>query len=201
MQACPKFDNLNDVTSKFVGTMCYYKDEPVYVKTAFHADDDPMKFILSVAKYGDQSELVDVHDPEFRYRDYNLGYTNHNTATWWYRRPSRQYQQGLKPEQVRFFSETGLGNPKSNFSFIKPYIRMLKNDYMSLEEAQKFTRDGKMPIAAWHRDFAVAWNPNDSLYYIEYRGSRIGVLGAAMNPVLKPEANYLKEALQEAWPK
>lgn len=196
-----KFDNLNDVTSKFVGTICYHKDEPVYVKTAFHGDDDPKQFILSLARLSDNSEIVEVHDPEFRYRDYNLGYCNHDTATWWYRRPSRQYQQGLKPEQMRFYTETGYGQPKSNFSFIKPYVDMLKNKYMGFEEAVQLTRDGKMPIAAWNRDFAISWSANEGTYYIEYRASRIGTLGPAGNPILYPEANYLKEALQEAWPK
>lgn len=196
----PKFDNLNDVNSKFINTICYHNNEPVFVKAAFHGDDDPTQFILSVAKYGEESKIVEVHDPAFRYRDYNLGYCNHGTATWWYRRPSRQYQQGLKPEQVRFYTETGYGQPKSNFGFIKPYIQMLSNNYMSLEEAKKFTRDGKMMVAAWHRDFAVMWNAADSMYYIEYRGSRIGALTIAGKPILTPEAQYLQEALQEAWP-
>lgn len=194
----PKFDNLNDVTSKFVSTICYHKNEPVFVKTAFHGDDDPKQFILSVAQLNKDAEIVEVHDPDFKYRDYNLGYCNSNTATWWYRRPSRQYQQGLKAEQMRFYTETGLGTPKTNFGFLKPYIQMLKGEYMSLDEAQKNTRDGKMPVAAWHRDFAVQWAPGDEAYYLEYRASRIGKLGAALNPILLPEANYLREALQEA---
>jgi hypothetical protein len=195
-----KFDNLNDVNSKFINTICYHEDEPVFVKATFHGDDDPKKFILSVAKYGEESKLVEVHDPAFRYRDYNLGYCNHGTATWWYRRPSRQYQQGLKPEQVRFYTETGYGQPKSNFGFIKPYIAMLRNQYMSLEEAKKLTRDGKANVAAWNRDFALQWIAPDNMYHLEYRGSRIGALNVAGNPILKPEALYLKEALQEAWP-
>lgn len=194
----PKFDNLNDVTNKFVGTICYHKDEPVYINTAFHADHDPKQFMMSVKKLGKEAEIIDVHDPDFRYRDYNLGYCNGHTATWWYRRPSRQYQQGLKAEQMRFYTETGLGTPKVSFSFLKMYVDMLKNKYISFEEAQKLTRDGKMPIAAWNRDFAVQWSPADSMYYLEYRASRIGIMGAAANPSLFPEANYLKEALQEA---
>ena len=195
-----KFDNLNDVTSKFVGTICYYKDEPVHVNTAFHGDNDPKQFILSVKGLYEESKIVDVHDPDFRYRDYNLGYTNNGTATWWYRRPSRQYQQGLKAEQVRFFSETGLGHPKSHFGFSKPYIDMLRNKYMSFEEAIKLTRDGKMPIAAWHRTSPWPGTPRTMRTGLEYRASRIGVMGASLKPVLAPQANYLKEALQEAWP-
>lgn len=194
----PKFDNLNDVTSKFVNTICYLKDEPVYVKAAFHDDKDNKKFILSVSPYAGESQLVDVHDPNFRYRDYNLGYCNHGTATWWYRRPARQYQQGLKPEQVRFYTETGLGQPKSNFGFVKPYVEMLRNKYFSFEEAAKLTRDGKMPVSAWHKDFALTWNGADSIIYLEYRASRIGVIDPNGEPQLYPEAEYLQEALQEA---
>lgn len=193
-----KFDNLNDVTSKFVSTICYYKDEPVFVKAAFHGDDDPKQFLLSVAEYGKDSEIVDVHDPKFRYRDFNLGYCNINTATWWYRRPSRQYQQGLKTEQMRFYAETPLGTPKTSFGFLKPYVHMLQDQYPIFEDAKKATRDGKMPIAAWHRDFAIQWNNLNSCYFLEYRASRIGTLGPGRHPVLFPEANYLKEALQEA---
>lgn len=193
----PKFDNLNDVTSKFVNTMCYHKNEPIYVKTAFHSDDDPSQFLLAVQEMGKDSKIIDVHDPDFRYRDYNLGYCNSHTATWWYRRPSRQYQQGLKAEQMRFYTETGLGTPKTSFAFLRPYVDMLKGKYMSFEEARKSTRDGKMPVAAWNRDFAVQWSPMDSYYLLEYRASRIGTIDKTLIPKLVPEANYLKEALQE----
>jgi hypothetical protein len=195
----PRFDNLNDVTAKFVGTICYYKDEPVYVKAAFHDDDDPKLFRLSVARLGENSEIIDLHDPEFRYYGYNIGYSNGpGCATWWYRRPAKQYQQGLKAEQLRFFSETGLGQPKTGFQFNKTYINMLKNSYISIEEAKKLTRDGNTHSAAWHRDFAISWSPVNSLYLLDYRASQIGTFGAYTPIDLFPQAEYLKETLHEA---
>jgi hypothetical protein len=195
----PKFDNLNDVTAKFVGTICYYKDEPVYVKTAFHDDDDAKAFRLSVAALNQPSEIVDLHDPQFRYRDYNIGYANHaGIATWWYRRPAKQYQQGLKAEQLRFFNGDWGVNPKAGFQFNKSYVSMLRNDYTSFEEAKKQVRDGKAHTAAWHRDFALGYQAEDKTYPLYYRANGIGIVGGKTPVVLVPQAEYLKETLYEA---
>lgn len=195
----PKFDNLQDVNAKFVGTVCYYQNEPVYVKTAFHDDDDAKMFRLSVAKLNEPSEIIDLHDPDFKYTGYCIGYANGpGLATWWYRRPAKQYQQGLKAEQLRFFSETGLGQPKAGFQFIKCYVNMLKNNYLSLEEAKKLVRDGKAHSAAWHRDFAVSWKPEDNQYLLDYRANNIGVFGSKSPIELFPQAKYLTETLHEA---
>lgn len=193
----PKFDNLNDVISKFVNTICYYKDDPVFVKTAFHSDDDANQFLLSVSAPGMAGAIVDVHNPDFRYVNYNLGYSNGHSATWWYRRPAKQYQQGLKAEQLRYFAGDDLLAPKSQFQFSKPYIEMLRNKYPNLDASKKSVRDGMTLSAAWHRDFAVSWDDTDKCYYLWYRANRIGVFGV-LGPKLFPEANYIKEALQEA---
>lgn len=195
----PKFDNLQDVSAKFVNTVCYYKGEPVHVKAAFHDDDDPTVFRLSVTPLGEPSQIIDIHDPEFKYTGYNIGYSNgQGLATWWYRRPAKQYQQGLKAEQLRFFTENGYGQPKTGFQFNKVYVNMLKNHYLSLEEAKKLVRDGKVLTAAWHRDFAVSWQEEDHQYHLDYRACSIGSFGAHTPIVLLPQAEYLKETLHEA---
>lgn len=193
----PKFDNLNDVTSKFVSTVCYYQDEPVFVKTAFHGDDDPNKFLLSIAALGKNSQIIDVHDPNFRYVNYNLGYANSHTAIWWYRRPAKQYQQGLKAEQLRYYSEDGHDLPKSSFAFAKPYVHMLSNLYPSITEAEKSVRDGAMHKAAWHRDFAIGYDGVEKQYDLYYRANKIGIFGGAKEHLF-PASFYVKEALQEA---
>lgn len=196
----PKFDNLGDVNAKFVGTICYYKDEPVYVKAAFHDDDNANLFRLSVAAMAQPSEIIEIHDPEFRYTNYNLGYANYSgIASWWYRRPAKQYQQGLKAEQLRFFNDNGQSTPKAGFQFNKPYVNMLKNVYVPLEEAKKATRDIKTLSFAWHRDFAVSWVPEEGHYNLDYRSSRIGTISKLGGIVdLFPQAEYLKETLHEA---
>lgn len=198
----PKFDNLADVTSKFVGTVCYYKDKPVFVKTAFHSDDGENKLLLSVAEYNKPGEIIEVNSPDFRYINYNLGYVNYGQgAAWWYRRPARQYQQGLKQDQLRFYSEDIFGKAKDTFQFNKRWVDMLSNKYPSFELCQKSTRDG-MGLVAWHRDFAVLYNGmNDNMddkYTLYYRASPIGSLLNSGKVILSPESNYLQEALQEA---
>jgi hypothetical protein len=201
----PEFDNLEDVRSKFVNTMCYYKGKPILVKSAGFQEDKegnfiPNKFVLSAAHFQDRSKAIKLEDPEFNYKDYNIGYANSaHYAIWWYRKPVKQYQQGLKKEQLSYVSSDPYMIIDDNFNFSRPYVAMLENDYPDLNFCEKVLKDGKTRIAAFHRDFALSWDVIHEDFVLEHRGRKVG---ASLNGSLKEfklmaDYKHLAEALME----
>lgn len=202
----PEFDNIDDVKSKFVGTICYYDGNPIMVKTAsFQCDENgkfiPMRFELTVVPYGDKSRVIKLEDPLFNYKEYNLGYANNaHYAVWWYRVPYKQYQQGLKKEQLHYISSDPHFMVEENFNFSKPYVCMLSNDYPNMDLCEKVLKDQKTKMAAFHKDFALSWDDIHEDFVLEYRGVKVG---ASLNGNLKEfkltaDYKHLAEALMEA---
>jgi len=203
--AAPKFDNLDDFTTKFAGTVCYYKGEPVFIKSC-HQDiefdpikekhvDKGYKLIFTVAS--GRADTCNVEDPLFNYRDYNIGYANLNgNAVWWFRKPVKQYRQGLKIEQLGCLGQFD-GN---GFCFKTPYINMLANKYPSIEDTAKAVREGNVFSSAFHKDFALTWDELHEDFILNYRTSKVGVsLNHKLDEYrLLPEYNYLAESLSEA---
>lgn len=202
----PQFDNLDDVNSKFKNTVCYYEDKAVLVKACGYQQDPETgkfiegKFLLNVATYNNRGKDIKLEDPKFRYKDYNLGYANHaHSAVWWFRKPLKQYQQGLKRDQLANICSFDPFH-EENFSFAPSYIDMLENDYPSMVLIKKQLQAHQAQVMAFHKNFAVSWDDVHEDFVLEYRGKKVGVSlnGNLDEYKLLPEFKHLAEALQEA---
>lgn len=198
-----KFDNLDDVISKFGSTICYYDKKAVLVKTAVPHPEQLNKFQVHLSPIGGRYKLVDLDDPAFDYKNFNIGYANAGTfAAWWYRKPTKQYQQGLKKSQlgVKASPKNGVFAIEEGFTFSKPYVSMLENIYPDPGVCANILADKKMTVVGFHRDFALGWDDLHQDHVLEYRGTKIGV---SINKTLTKyrliaEARHLHEALEEA---
>jgi hypothetical protein len=193
-----KFDNLNDVQSKFNSTIVMFDKKPFYVKNSNFHGDDQTKFILSGVHYGGHNKLVPLDDPLFSYKDYNLGYANTLCATWWYRKPLKQYYQGLRANQLGLKSTQQWQHFGIQFEFSKPFVDMLSNIYPKLDACAAYLKDGAAPNIAFHRDFALSWDAIHADYILEYRGQNIGNSANLKDFRLIDDAKHLHEYLQEA---
>lgn len=207
-----KFDNLADVSSKFSNTVCYLGKVPIYVKSAQSDPDDEKKFLLYGNHLSARGKYFKLDDPEFNYKNFNLGYANNgHQAQWWFRRPAKQYCQGLTKGQLgnrQSYVDPGDQvdpgkQPGSNFTFSKPFVSMLENSYPDLEWIRKHLMEGTLTVGAFHKDFALSWNKLHKDFILEYRSKLIGhSIGRNLNLVddfiLADDSQHLREALAEA---
>jgi hypothetical protein len=202
----PTFDNIDDVRSKFNGTIVYYDGKPANVKTSGYQEGPDgnailNKFRLSLAFMNSKSILVNLEDPLLNYKNYNLGYVNYkHNAVWWYRKPIKQYQQGLKNGQMGYISSDPYFMVEEQMNFSMPYIMMLSNQYPALETCEKILREQITKQAAFHKDFALSWDPIHEDFVLEYRGKKVGAsLNSKLNEFkLMSDNRHLAEALSEA---
>lgn len=198
-----QFDNLEDVGGKFNQTVCVYNGKPVYVVCAETDAEIVGGFVLYIQDKNGKKQYIKLTDPKFSYKDFNLGYANSGPfASWWYRKPSKQYQQGLRHNQLSYRTSIPGTGPEEPFGYSKPFNRMLENDYPKLEDCMKWLRDKHAQAVAFHRDFALSWDAIHGDYIIEYRAKQIG---SSVNPgvsavKLMDEYTHLTEALKEALP-
>lgn len=196
-----KFDNIDDVNSKFLGTICYYEKMPVLIKASMPSNEEPGGFALNVTNPGGRNKFVQLNDPLFDYKNFNIGYANQGpVAVWWYRKPLRQYHQGLKKSQMGFKLAIGDYGMEEQFNYSKPYINMLKNVYPELPQCEMWLKTDHLKSVAFHKDFAVSWDEIHKDFILEYRGKKVGnSIGANLKDYkLVDNADYLKEALHGA---
>jgi len=187
------FDNIEDVQTKFVSTICYYDGKAVIVKNADILEDG--KYYLTVSGINGRNKQINLDDPLFKYKDYNMGYVNtHGQAVWFFRRPIKQYRQGLKKEQTGYIKAIP-GGLAEGFGFSRPVCQMLENIYPSLEECKVAVHDQDVLSLAFNRDFAVAWDHIHEDYLLEYRGVSIGS-GTKSFRVL-PSYSHLNDKIKE----
>jgi hypothetical protein len=196
-----KFDNLDDVQNKFAGTICYYDGQPVAVKSAHLYEADPTKYSVAVCPVGGRYKYVLLDDPAFRYRDYNIGYANSGLGTgWWYRKPVKQFHQGLRFNQMGVLVSPGQFVEVAHFQFSKSISLMLANEYPSLEKCKAFLMENPGGTIAFHKDFALSRDEIHDDYILEFRTKKIG---GSLNHSLTEfklidNAKHLRETLQEA---
>ena len=199
------YDNFDDCKSKLLGTIIYYKGQAVYVKD-IQPEPDPtgtfyVDYSLKIA-HVDKRGMTDVKlsDPDLNFMEYQLGYANfQGTALYWYRKPVKQYKQGLKAEQLNY----KIANPnhvlhEHPFSFNRSVINMLEGRYPSIEGAKDLLKAGAAGVLAFHKDFAFAYNDVFEAYELEYKGVKIGHTADLVNVNLTDKYAYVKEALMEA---
>lgn len=201
-----QFDNLEDVHSKFSGTIVIYDGKAARVNSVHkHVDDEGNQtdeFRLSISYYQSRnSKAIPLDDPKLNYKEYSIGYVNGGSiASWWFRKPQRQYYQGLRGSQMGWRTSAPNAMPHSNFDFAKPFVAMLEGNYPSMQECEAMLRAGNMSIIAFHRDFAISYDKIHEDFILEYRGMKVGnsVDHSLKQFKILPEARHLKEAIREA---
>lgn len=192
-----KFDNLDDVIGKFSGTICMYDKHAAIVKQANQLADGAFVLSLQSTVMG-RAKSIKLDDPLLQYQDFNLGYANQNGyAHWWYRRPLKQYKQGLKAEQMQSVSSVR-DVERGHFGFTSAHCAMLENVYPTLDECHRNLKDGLVRTYAFHRNFGMSWDDMHEDFIIEHKGVRVGVTPDLKRFKLRDEYKYLAEALQEA---
>ena len=203
----PAFDNLNDVDMKFTSTICYHKGKAVYIKGVGYQQNPNTgqnyedRFEVICCEYGRRNKQVKLEDPDFSYRDYNMGYANAGDyAAWYYRVPLKQYRQGLRHDQVSRVISEPVFYDLPDFSFKPQFIDMLENRYPPIHEVEKDLKNGVARVEAFHKDFALSYDKIHEDMVIEYRGQKVGM---SINHDLKefkllPEFKFVQEALAEA---
>lgn len=196
------FDLLEDVNQKFMGTVVLYEKKAALVKGVTSSAVTPGQFSLHLAIVNARSlKVVDTNDPLLDYKNYQIGYCNGGShASWWYRKPHKQWSQGLKSNQMGFRISVAGGHAHDNFGFSGPFNKMLEGIYPNIEAVKKNLIDKSCSALAFHRDFALSFDDVHDDFVLEYHGTKIG---ASIDRELKqfkimPEARHLIEALQEA---
>lgn len=195
------FDNLDDVNGKFAGTICMFDKKAVSVKGA--TTEGGVFFLNLCTSLNGRYKLVPLDHPGFSYRDFNVGYANSQKgypAIWWYRRPLRQWKQGLKKDQMFFRLAGNQGRfMDANFGWNRACIDMLENQYPSIETCQKGLIDGEIPSAAFHKDFAISWDRLHDDFILEHRGRQVATSMRRSMKQFKvlPEFTYLQETIRE----
>jgi hypothetical protein len=203
----PQFDNLDDVNGKFHATICMLKGKAVYVKSCGYQHNDngahiPGKFNIAVTQLGVKESITcKLDDPEFDYKNYNIGYANYkDAAVWWFRKPMKQFKQGLRKEQMQWLSTHPYFVLNDGFIFVGPVVKMLQNEYPPMDVIREILVEGTAHSVAWHRDFALSYDHVHEDYVLEYRGKKVGAsMGGKLDQFkLMAEYKHLAEALQEA---
>lgn len=200
------YDNFDDVKTKLGQTIIYYKGQAVFVKDIQpipnEAGDIYIDYTLSIAFQDKRNmqkvKLSDVDN--LNYLKYQLGYANfHGTAIYWYRKPVKQYKQGLKADQMHYKIADGNQMMQDQpWNFNRPVIDMLEGRYPTFKEAKELIKMGVAKVLAFHKDFAFSHNPVFDEFELEYKGVKIGHTPDFVNINLTDKYAYVKEALMEA---
>jgi len=200
------YDNFEDCKAKLGQTIIYYKGKAAYVKDIQpipnEAGDVYIDYNLTLA-FVDKRNMQKVKLSEadsLNYLKYQLGYCNfHGTAIYWYRKPVKQYKQGLKADQMHYkITNPNLMLHDQPWNFTRPIIDMLEGRYPTVKEAAELLKNGAAVILAFHKDFAIAHNPVFDEFELEYKGTKIGRTPDFVNVNLTDKYAYVKEALMEA---
>ena len=201
------YDNMDDARNKLVGTFCMYNQKAVAVKHVWYPDDDMIKdnpnneFIIGGNNlYNGRSFKCLLGDKDFDFSNLNIGYAcreDGQAAAWYYRRPMRQYRQGLKNDQVNMkYSQRRYA--EISFAHSKAIALMLENKYKSFEEIEEEIRSKTALIGAFHKNFAATYDEIHDDLIVEYKGKPIGHSISRNNFRLIDEAKHLTEHLMEA---
>lgn len=198
------YDNLQDASSKLVGTFCMYKGKAIVVKDVQTTDPDgydkgEYRVYWNDMEHGRTGTPFLMEDPEFNCSHYNLGYVNRmQAASWFYRLPQKQWKQGLRHDQLgqKVSARQYYGAVEFRAS---PWVgQMLEDLYPSFKEAIELLKRDKAEIVAFHRNFAAKYNRMHQDFVVEYKGDEIGVTHDAHTFKLTDRYQHLNESLQEA---
>lgn len=194
------YDNLEDVKSKLAGTIIYYENVPVYVKQAI-TDEENGSFILQVTNSltARNTKYVKLDDPLLNWTRYHLGYCNMKWGSvWWYRKPLRQYRQGLKSDQMKYAVSSQAFDHGYEFGATQAVEAMLIDRYPNVHEIEQTLKDFEVPVVAFHKDFALSWDKIHKDMILEHKGRLIGCMSNRLTDVkLADEYEHLTETVKE----
>lgn len=195
------YDNLEDAQGKLLNTICSYAGQAVYVREVrYQENSDKPPYRVALMLKGVKNVLwINLDDPKFSFRDFNIGYSNHGgTAAWWYRKPLKQYRQGLRADQMNHLCAKPEFNGYAKWDYHKPIIEMLENKYPSMDTCKKALVDGEEVVSAFHKDLAMSYDRIHKDFILEYHGKLIGQTSTFKNFELLDEYKYLTETIKEA---
>jgi hypothetical protein len=190
------YDNLDDAKAKLVSTFVTYEGKAAFVK-------DVKKVLtnyFAVLSFSDRDSLksVSLDDPKFNYMTFNIGYQNCSSAAiWWCRIPVKQWQQGLKHSQCKYYVSQTPDDFMPQLGWNKYTIDMLEDNYPKFETVQSALLNGKCRSRAFHRDFALIWNPIHKDFIVDYKGKSVGHLSSRKDVALMEDFEHLHETLKE----
>lgn len=191
------YDNLDDARTKLNATLCMYNGNAVQVKE-IAPDDDGMPYTALTKSVKNIIPFFNLDDEDFNCTQFNVGYTNNDgVATWWCRRPLRQYRQGLRYDQMMEMGSSPGYRQRFKFDWCGPVISMLENNYPDLETCEKRLKDKLVLNIAFHKDFAASWDDIHDDMVIEYKANKIGMSHKFKKFKLLNEFEYLTETLVE----
>lgn len=194
------YDNIEDVRSKLLGTIVYYNETPVVVKDVQQSLEKTFDVFFTKSFFGRGFESRPLTDPGFNFSRFNIGYANYgaNGAVWWYRQPAKQYQQGLKANQLSYRTTAGASHVGVMFKVSQPIEQMLLNKYPNFDEALKAVHGLDDTVAiAFHKDFAVSWDKIHKDALLEYKGKLVGHMPNSEIKLID-EFQHLYEPCKEA---
>lgn len=142
------FDSQEDTQMYLHGTVCMYKNVPVYVEVRGRNRARVTRLDRS-----DSFEEIDTTVPEFHWHDMTLGYYNHGDYCAFLKRtPDRRQKVGLTVNNVVS------SNPNVIVELLSPAMhKCLTNDYPSYEETLAWIKKkkGRGVGRAFHKLFAL----------------------------------------------
>lgn len=194
----PLYDNMEDARTKLNATLCMYNDRAIQIKEVAPDDDGQPRHLLIRAPRNLAINTIDIDDPDFNCTRFNIGYVNNDgCATWWARRPLRQYRQGLRYDQMVEFSPHPGYKGRMKFDFTTPVLAMMENSYPTFETCEQKLKDKIVLNIAFARDFAASWDDIHDDMLIEYKAKKIGMSHKFKKFKLLKEYEYLQETLAE----
>ena len=199
------YDNFEDCKTKLSGTYVYYDGKAAFVKDVFnwvdeHTGAQTGEYGLGIITSNSRNRsAVKLSDPKLNYMDFNLGYANYgDAAVWWFRIPNKQYSQGLRYNQLGRYSTSMAHYQNAELNWSKPSIDMLENRYPKFSLAEEWVKTDKAAVQAFHKDFAISWEPVHKDLILEYKGKQVGHFTDPKHINLLDEYKHLTEAIREA---
>lgn len=195
------YDNLKDAHDKLYGTICMYDGKAAMVRevNSVNLDDKP-PFTVTLKVHDVRNSVVcGLDDPRFSFRNYNIGYANQGPCSvWWYRKPIKQYQQGLKSSQLSHVYSKPEFYGHARWDYCKSISDMLEGKYPTKDEVAERLRAGDSLVIGFHRDMAASWDALHRDFIIEYRGKTVGQTSNFKDIFILDDYKHLTEAIREA---
>lgn len=199
------YDNLDDAKSKLLQTIIYHKGLAVYVKDV-QGELDPVKgetyinYILKVQGLDKKGMIaVKLDDPDLNYMNFKLGYSNHQgSAIYWFRKPVKQYKQGLRGDQVQCRTSNPNFYGGVAFEFNHNIAAMLEGKYPSIEDVRDAVKLQAAGTVAFHPNFAVGYDDVHNDFILEYKANKIGHTPDFKNIQIIDKFAFVRESLMEA---
>lgn len=183
--------SIEDLTRILVKSVIMYKKVPIYVREITEKKE------LSVFYLGQrEKEIIPLSSIDLDFKPVSLGMCNHGGHAYYLSRiPSRQWSQGLTPENIniRFLDNQELSNECQSLIKLnnKSIHSCILGEYPSMEKCITAVEKPGVSEMAFSREFAL--NKNLSLYY---RGDKVGMIDSDNGKtIFENHKKFLKELL------